>query len=71
MSYFVKWRRSLGGEIIEHYVGYGQPSEALDFACATLNLSPIEIWIENEHGNPIADKQLIVDHCRKRGLLPR
>jgi hypothetical protein len=71
MPYFVKWRMTPAGKLIENRVGYGPPSEALDFACATLHQNPFEIWVEDEHGNSIADKQRIIEHCRERALMPR
>ena len=71
MRYHVKWRLSANDKTIEHHVRNEGRSEVLDFACAVLHQNPTNIWVEDEYGAHIAEKQNIIDHCRQRGLFPR
>ena len=71
MQYHVKWRLAANSRTVDHYLHYERRLEAFDFACGGLNRKPADIWIENEYGAHVAEKQNIIDHCRHRGLFPR
>jgi hypothetical protein len=66
IEYHVKWRLAADKKTAEHYIRSERRSEALDFACAVLQQKPADIWVEDEYGARIAEKENIIDHCRRR-----
>jgi hypothetical protein len=63
MQYAVKWKTT-NPERTMVPVGYARPSEAMDCACAVLRLNPAEVWVEDQHGNRIADRTRVAPHYR-------
>jgi hypothetical protein len=68
MPYFVKWTIAGRDEAMEQPISYVELQDALDFACGVLAGNPLDIWVEDENGNPMVLDVRIKHHCRKKGL---
>ena len=66
MVYIVKWIPKDQDVTIDHSTRYEHPSQALEFACNALQLSPKKIWIEDDKGTLHTDHQAILEQDRKR-----
>ena len=66
MAYVVKWIPRDQDVTIDHAKRYGDPAQALEFACDALQLSPKRIWIEDGKGVLHTDHEGILEHRRKR-----
>jgi hypothetical protein len=67
MFYRVKWLIHGRNDSIVDPADYPRISEAEDFACSVLRYNPADLWIEDEFGRRMAEKQEIIDYCRRRG----
>lgn len=66
MSYTVRWKVK-GKDRIAAPPPHERPSQAMDYACVVLaEFDPPEIWIEDEGGARIADKEKITQHCKEQ-----
>jgi hypothetical protein len=55
------------GDSIVDPVNYSRVFEAENFAVSVLRYNPIDLWIEDENGRRLVEKQTIVSHHRHRG----
>jgi hypothetical protein len=66
MVYVVKWIPWDQDVTIDHSTRYEHPSQALEFACNALRLTPRRIWIEDDKRVMHTDHEAILDHAQKR-----
>jgi hypothetical protein len=66
MPYRVKWVIQGRDDSIIDPVNYPRVFEAQNFAISVLRYNPTDLWIEDENGRRMVEKQTIVNRHRQR-----
>jgi hypothetical protein len=66
MSFVVKWIPRDQDVTIDHSTRYEHSSQAIEFACNALQLSPKKIWIEDDKGKLHIEHDEILGHAARR-----
>ena len=64
MPYSVKWTATKPNRTITYPTRFARASEAMDCACGVLHENPLDVWVEDEQGHHIADRNKIASYCR-------
>ncbi len=65
MTYFVSWIKD--GQIVRFAHPHTDLTSALEFACAAFQIECSDVWVNDEHGQKVADRRVVAQYADKAG----